>query len=134
MITTQTDISSAPNIDVHSTGSTNMSTSHMNDSTILKHRITDIGPGLSYFSASVWKNWFRIPAQPMANSISQVYTPFGRTHRSRNGNTADPITTTVNEYHITITATGVVLSLRRFISDRAEVMAATRDRIMPTNN
>lgn len=69
---TQLVMSKAPMMDVMSTGSANMTTSQIKDSTILKLRVTDIGPALSYLKAVVWKYWLRIPATPMANSIHQV--------------------------------------------------------------
>ena len=126
-------MSSAPTMDCHWRDSPKMTMSHINASTKLKLLVTVMGPGLSYLNAVVWKYSSRAPAHPMSNNSSHVFTPRGIVQVSINDSTILPITTTVAEYHMTTTGTGVVASLRRFMMDMALVMAPVVDSMIPNH-
>ena len=130
-IITQELTRQAPTIDVHSIDSCSRTTSQIKDSTILKVRVTDTGPAVSYLRATVRKNWSPIPHRPTPTNRAHVQRPVGRTILLRISSIIEPEIMTVAEYHITTTATGVVFNFRKLIMLKAADIAAILASIVP---
>lgn len=123
----------APTTDVHSIDSDSRTTSQMKERTMLKVRVTDTGPAVSYLRATVKKNWSPIPQRPMPTKRAHVTKPVGATNLFRIRRITIPVIMTVAEYHITTTATGVLFSLRKLTMEKAAIIAARLARMVPNS-